>query len=63
MSRRSEKGGITPDDLAKQIIDLGQNKDFTKLQQLIMKCDPKLVRTNIIFFFQKNYIGCVHLIE
>lgn len=54
MSRRSEKGGITPDDLAKQIIDLGQNKDFTKLQQLIMKCDPKLVRTNI--FLQKNHM-------
>lgn len=62
MSRRSEKGGITPDDLAKQIIDLGQNKDFTKLQQLIMKCDPKLVRTNIIFFSEELY-GCVHLIE
>lgn len=43
MSRKSDKNSMNSDDLAKKIIDLGQNKDFTELQQLIAKCDTKLV--------------------
>lgn len=43
MSRRSEKNLANADNLAKQIIELGQNKEFAQLQQLIGKCDTKLV--------------------
>lgn len=43
MSRKSNRSVISSDDLAKQIIDLGQTKRFTQLQQLIAKCDLKLV--------------------
>lgn len=54
MSRRSEKNQINADNLAKQIIELGQNKEFGQLQQLIAKCDTKLVcydRMFIVFDF------------
>lgn len=43
MSRKSDKNVMNSDDLAKKIIDLGQNKAFIELQQLIAKCDTKLV--------------------
>lgn len=47
MSRKSNRNVINTDDLAKQIIDFGQTKQFLQLQQLIAKCDIKLVCTVI----------------
>lgn len=41
MASRSEK--LSADDLAKQIIELGQNKKFSELQELISKNEGKLV--------------------
>lgn len=51
MSRKSNRNVINSDDLAKQIIDLGQTKKFPQLQQLIAKCDIKLVRIHSHLFF------------
>lgn len=56
MSRKSNRNVINSDDLAKQIIDLGQTKAFTELQQLIAKCDIKLVCTVIVFFLSSSII-------
>lgn len=40
---RPDKGTIAAENLAKEIIELGQAKDFDKLQKLISKSDTKLV--------------------
>lgn len=51
MSRRSDKNVISSDNLTKQIIEHGQKKEFNELQELIAKCDPKLVCILIILVF------------
>lgn len=51
MSRRSDRHVISSDDLAKQIIELGQAKKFGELQELIGRCDVKLVSTNVQYLF------------
>lgn len=49
MSRKSNRNAVNSDDLAKQIIDLGQTKQFTQLQKVIAKCELKLVCTFFVF--------------
>lgn len=50
MSRKSDRNVITSDDLAKQIIELGQGKKFCELQELIARCDVKLVSANVVSY-------------
>lgn len=55
MSRKSDRNANNSDDLARKIIDLGQNKQFSELQALIAKCDIQLVCIMIsISFFTKS---------
>lgn len=61
MSRKSDRNVMSSDNLAKQIIELGQNKEFGKLQELIAKCETKLVydKPNAIFDLLKIHFRAI----
>ncbi|XP_031616603.1 Fanconi anemia group I protein [Contarinia nasturtii] len=48
MSRKSDRSVMSSDNLTKQIIELGQNKEFSQLQELLAKCDTKLLERTIV---------------
>lgn len=43
----TDKTTASAENVAKQIIEFGQSKQFDKLQKLLSKCDTKLVGGNI----------------
>lgn len=51
----SSKKAMSSDNLAKQIMMCGQNKKYTELQELIAKCDVKLVCLKLSFNIQGNF--------
>lgn len=53
---RNDRNIMNSDDLAKKIIELGQNKEFNELQKLIVKCDTKLVCISLFILFVGKFI-------